>query len=250
MSKKKIIAIIASVVVIFGMCFAVYRTLSASGQDGLHNTYVESSQSSSQSSSQRADSQKDTTKKTHHQQKNKESSTSSRQTTTKSTHRESQASSSSSQASAARHSEKKSQSAKSTVTVKSSVTAQHQQKKAQAQAVCQLTIRGPISDGNRILLRAKNVQIHHGDMVIDILSRVTKDHHMALSFKGSGKTVYVRGIAGLFEFDKGSGSGWLYSVNRVFPGYSCGVKKVHDGDNVEWLYTEDLGKDRNAPQVK
>ncbi len=72
---------------------------------------------------------------------------------------------------------------------------------------------------------------------------------MALSYKGVASTVYVRGINNLFEFDKGSKSGWLYEVNGKFPDRSCGTYAVKPGDVINWKYTEDLGNDRGAPQL-
>ena len=98
-------------------------------------------------------------------------------------------------------------------------------------------------------MQQSNVPIHHGDMVGNVLVRVAKAKHIAVSYRGHNATLYVAGIAGLFEFDKGSGSGWLYAVNGKFPGYSAGKYKVKNGDKIQWLYTADLGKDRDAPQV-
>lgn len=111
-----------------------------------------------------------------------------------------------------------------------------------------ISLYGPISEGNKLLINHDSVAMNDGDKVIDVLKRDTAGHGMALSYKGAGSTVYVKGINGLFEFDKGSQSGWLYRVNGVFPSYSCGSYTVKSGDVIDWLYTEDLGHDRNAPQ--
>ena len=48
---------------------------------------------------------------------------------------------------------------------------------------------------------------------------------------------YVAGIDGLYEFDCGKNSGWMYRVNGKFPNYMAGKCTLHDGDKVEWLYT-------------
>ena len=48
---------------------------------------------------------------------------------------------------------------------------------------------------------------------------------------------HVAGIDGLYEFDCGKNSGWMYRVNGKFPNYMAGKCKLHDGDKVEWLYT-------------
>lgn len=109
-------------------------------------------------------------------------------------------------------------------------------------------VYGPISEGNQLMINHDSVAINDGETVIDVLKRDTSSHGMALSYKGSGSTVYVKGINGLFEFDKGSQSGWIYQVNGAFPSYSCGSYTVKSGDVINWMYTESLGNDRHAPQ--
>ena len=68
-----------------------------------------------------------------------------------------------------------------------------------------------------------------GDTVMDVLKRTGVDIDVS---KG-----YVAGIDGLYEFDCGKNSGWMYRVNGKFPNYMAGKCKLHDGDKVEWLYT-------------
>jgi hypothetical protein len=57
---------------------------------------------------------------------------------------------------------------------------------------------------------------------------------------------YVEEINGFGEFDDGPNSGWMYSVNGVFPDYSSSLYYLEDGDTVRWLYTRDLGLDIDA----
>lgn len=112
-----------------------------------------------------------------------------------------------------------------------------------------VNVYGPISEDNQLMINHDSVPlINDGETVIDVLKRDTSKHKMALSYKGSGSTVYVKGINGLFEFDKGSQSGWIYQVNGAFPSYSCGSYTVKSGDVINWMYTESLGNDRHAPQ--
>ena len=56
-------------------------------------------------------------------------------------------------------------------------------------------------------------------------------------------SAYVEGINNLYEFDVGSLSGWMYSVNGWFPNYGCSRYALQNGDVVEWVYTCDLGYD-------
>lgn len=75
----------------------------------------------------------------------------------------------------------------------------------------------------------KKMEFEEGDTVMDVLKRTGVDIDVS---KG-----YVAGIDGLYEFDCGKNSGWMYRVNGKFPNYMAGKCKLHDGDKVEWLYT-------------
>lgn len=48
--------------------------------------------------------------------------------------------------------------------------------------------------------------------------------------------IYVSAIGGLAEFDHGSNSGWMYSVNGSAPNISAGSYVLSDGDSVSWYY--------------
>lgn len=56
-------------------------------------------------------------------------------------------------------------------------------------------------------------------------------------------SAYIKGINNIYEFDAGELSGWMYSVNGVFPNYGCSIYNLNDGDVIQWMYTCDLGKD-------
>lgn len=75
----------------------------------------------------------------------------------------------------------------------------------------------------------KKMEFEEGDTVMDVLKRTGVDIDVS---KG-----YVAGIDGLYEFDCGKNSGWMYRVNGKFPNYMAGKCKLHAGDKVEWLYT-------------
>ena len=57
---------------------------------------------------------------------------------------------------------------------------------------------------------------------------------------------YLQGINNLYEKDCGQWSGWMYEVNGWYPNYGCSRYQVQDGDNIEWHYTCDLGRDLGA----
>lgn len=97
------------------------------------------------------------------------------------------------------------------------------------------------------VLPPTSVEIEDGDTVLDVLIEVTRSQGIPMSFRGgTGANAYVEGINNLFEFDRGSGSGWMYRVNGIFPNRGAGVVPLQDGDRIEWLYTIDLGKDLGA----
>jgi hypothetical protein len=58
---------------------------------------------------------------------------------------------------------------------------------------------------------------------------------------------YVYSIGGLSERDVGAKSGWVYSVNGVWPQVGCKSYKLKAGDRIAWRYTLNLGKDVGAP---
>ena len=96
---------------------------------------------------------------------------------------------------------------------------------------------------NGIILQNMKVEFNEGDTVFDILVKVTRKKGIHMEYRGSGSNTYIEGINNLYEFDGGSNSGWMYSVNGVFPNYGCSIYNLNDGDVIQWMYTCDLGKD-------
>lgn len=82
------------------------------------------------------------------------------------------------------------------------------------------------------LLDAKKVDIQEGTTVFEVL----KNTGLEIDSTGSGNSKYVKGINDLYEFDKGSTSGWKYRVNGTFPNRSAGAVTVKPGDKIEWVY--------------
>lgn len=79
------------------------------------------------------------------------------------------------------------------------------------------------------------VTLAQGSSVYDALCAV------GVSLGGSSS--YVSSIGGLAEFSCGKGSGWMYSVNGVYPNKSCGKYQLSGGESILWVYTCDLGND-------
>lgn len=94
-----------------------------------------------------------------------------------------------------------------------------------------------------IILEPTSIDWQDGDSVLDVLKQVTKSNRIPLEYRGSGILGYVEGIANLYEFDQGAGSGWLFKVNGQFADKSAGAVKLSKGDVVEWIYSIELIED-------
>lgn len=234
MSKRKITMIVLSLLVIIGLGFAGYSAMNK-GNKSANNSY--NSDKTSASSTAKAPAKSASSASSTATSKPEEKATGKTKSSAAALKNESQ--------------ENKSQAKIATIkknhhssAAKVVATAKTPSKRA---STCSLTVRGPISKGNKVMLRGTRVEITRGETVASVLKKVAKQKHVSLAYQGGGGSTYIRGIGGLFEFDHGSGSGWLYSVNNKFPGYAAGKKKVKSGDNIQWLYTENLGKDRHSP---
>lgn len=95
------------------------------------------------------------------------------------------------------------------------------------------------------LLYSATVSFTAGESVFDVLQRAMKEAGIPMEFTSVPVygSAYIEGIANLYEFDCGPLSGWVYSVNGVFPNYGCSKYTLKDGDEVLWQYTCDLGAD-------
>lgn len=91
-----------------------------------------------------------------------------------------------------------------------------------------------------VILSKRKVTLKSGDTVKSVLNRVAKEQNITITTKGSD---YVSGIAGISEFDGGDLSGWMYSVNGIFPQKSYNQYKLKNGDDIAWRYTLNMGED-------
>ncbi len=98
---------------------------------------------------------------------------------------------------------------------------------------------------NGIIFAAVEVEFFEGETVYDLLRRVCDENGILLeaSFTPMYNSTYIEGIANLYEFDCGPGSGWMYCVDGWYPNYGCSQYLLKDGQNVQWRYTCELGSD-------
>ncbi len=96
-----------------------------------------------------------------------------------------------------------------------------------------------------LVLAAKQITFYEGESVFNVLERELKQAAIHLEFVNTPfyNSAYIEGIANLYEFDCGEGSGWVYQVNDWFPNYGASRYQLQDGDTIIWYYTCDLGLD-------
>ena len=84
-----------------------------------------------------------------------------------------------------------------------------------------------------------------GESVYDILKRVCDENGIQLetSYSPAFATRYIEGIGNLYEFDCGTASGWMYTVNGEYMNYGCSLCTVSDGDTIAIRYTCNMGND-------
>ncbi len=98
------------------------------------------------------------------------------------------------------------------------------------------------SDG--IIIPEGEYPLHEGDTAFDVLRSALNDKRIHFDYTSiSDKSAYVKGINNIYEYDCGDLSGWMYSVNGIFPTISSSEYVLEDGDRIVWMYTCDLGRD-------
>lgn len=90
-----------------------------------------------------------------------------------------------------------------------------------------------------LILDESNIKIKEGESVLNFTLRILGEK--GISYKN--KNGYISSIDDQVEHDRGDGSGWMFSVNGVYPNVGAGSVTIKNGDNVKWLYTENLGED-------
>ena len=87
------------------------------------------------------------------------------------------------------------------------------------------------------------ITVESGSRIVDVLNK-------ALSLSGIPYScptdAYIESIKGLKEFDNGSTSGWMYTVNGTHPTQGIDEKIVRDGDVIVFHYTDNYTVERSA----
>ncbi len=100
-----------------------------------------------------------------------------------------------------------------------------------------LSVAGPTG----ILKARTGISWYQGMTALSLLQQ----SGLTISYDASGS--YVRGINGIYEFDYGAGSGWMYSVDGVTPPTTpANQYMLSESDEVRWYYTRDYTQDPSS----
>ena len=105
---------------------------------------------------------------------------------------------------------------------------------------------------NGILLETVEIEFTGGESVFDVFRKVLREEKIHFEYVDASAydSVYIEGIGNIYEFDCGPQSGWMFSVNGVYPGLGCSAYTLADGDVIVFNYTCDLGADLGADYEK
>ena len=103
-----------------------------------------------------------------------------------------------------------------------------------------------------VMLEATEVEFTAGDSVFDVFRKVLREEKIHFEYVDASAydSVYIEGIGNIYEFDCGPQSGWMFSVNGIYPGLGCSAYTLADGDVILFNYTCDLGADLGADYEK
>ncbi len=89
------------------------------------------------------------------------------------------------------------------------------------------------------------VVFYESETAFNVIQRELKQNkiHMEFEYTPAYESMYIEGIANIYEFDAGELSGWLCKVNGQFLNKSTSQYTLQKGDKIEILYTCNLGND-------
>ncbi len=108
------------------------------------------------------------------------------------------------------------------------------------------------------IISTKSIPFAEGDTVADVTLRLLDAQGFTYQYTGTTKSGFYLASIGDFtlkgidydsfgEFDAGSGSGWMITLNKKFIRYGASEFEVKNGDIIKWQYTCQLGADIGDP---
>lgn len=89
---------------------------------------------------------------------------------------------------------------------------------------------------NGYIIKGYKYTAKAGFTAYDALKKACEDNDIKLTAKSTMYGTYVSGINNIDEFDCGSQSGWMYSINGNRPNVSASSQRVTDGDEITFEY--------------
>lgn len=89
---------------------------------------------------------------------------------------------------------------------------------------------------NGYIIKGYKCTAKAGFTAYDALKKACEDNGIKLTVKSTMYGTYVSGINNIDEFDCGSQSGWMYSINGNRPNVSASSQRVTDGDEITFEY--------------
>lgn len=87
----------------------------------------------------------------------------------------------------------------------------------------------------------ETVDFSENDTAFDVLLSYCKENNLSIDYQKPSeniyKTVYIKGIGGLYEGDCTKKSGWVYTVNDDQPNVGMSDYVLEDGDNIVVYFT-------------
>jgi putative cell wall-binding protein/prenyltransferase beta subunit len=102
-----------------------------------------------------------------------------------------------------------------------------------------------VGKNGQTILSSTNMSLVSGDTPYSVLIRELGQGQVTVT--GSGSSFYVSGINGLNAGNDGATSGWMYSINGVYPSAAAASISLTNGDVVVWCYTTNMGIDIGTP---
>lgn len=89
---------------------------------------------------------------------------------------------------------------------------------------------------NGYIIKGYKYTAKAGFTAYDALKKACEDNDIKLTAKSTMYGTYISGINNIDEFDCGSQSGWMYSINGNRPNVSASSQRVTDGDEITFEY--------------
>lgn len=81
------------------------------------------------------------------------------------------------------------------------------------------------------------LKVKKDSTVLNVLEAVNEKYDLNLKIRKTSFGAYITGIKYIEEKICGNSSGWMYSVNDVFPGQNASSYRLKDGDYIKWRFT-------------